>query len=98
MLTIVINHSYTSTMKNLDAKEVLGNGITFTVWRMALRAKLGRKNVLGHVFHDIPGIRPVLIPIDPLLTNPDAENAEQHSNCSFLSGLPIQLTIILTVF
>lgn len=64
-------------MKNLDAKKVLGNGTTFTAWRMALRAKLGHKNVLGHVFHDIPGIRPVLIPIDPLLTNPDAENAEQ---------------------
>ena len=157
MLIIVINHSYTSTMKNLDAKEVLGNGITFKAWRMALRAKLGRKNVLGHVFHDNPGIRPVLIPIDPLLTNPDAEQLTeqyltalerwtlgeieakniitqrlsrtfarnttinlqpssyttllpvrgakrrlphmlQHSSYSFLSGLSIQLTIILTVF
>ena len=60
-----------------DPKEILGNGISFIAWRMALRAKLGRKNVLGHVFHDMPGIRPVNIPTDPLLGSPNAEDVDK---------------------
>ncbi|KAI1004125.1 hypothetical protein K3495_g4087 [Podosphaera aphanis] len=30
-------------MKTIAAKEVLGNGVSFVSWRMALQAKLGRK-------------------------------------------------------
>lgn len=61
-------------MKTPRAKEILGNGCSLTSWSMALQAKLGRKNVLGHVFHDIPGIRPITAPVDPTITNPAAEN------------------------
>ncbi|KAI0995694.1 hypothetical protein K3495_g12486 [Podosphaera aphanis] len=64
-------------MKMTDAKEVLGSGISFVRWRMALQAKLGRKCVLGHVFHYIPGIWPITIPTDPTAANPNAENQEQ---------------------
>ncbi|KAI0991827.1 hypothetical protein K3495_g16360, partial [Podosphaera aphanis] len=73
-------------MKMIDANEMLGNGVPFVSWRMSLQAKLGRKNVLGHVFHDIPGIRPLRVPIDPAAANPDAD-IPPAVNDAFLADL-----------
>lgn len=59
-------------MANEKSIVVLEHGVSFIQWRAALQAKLARRNVLGHVFHDIPGIRPVMIPTDPTITIPNA--------------------------
>lgn len=56
---------------------ILENGVSFTQWRAALQAKLARRNVLGHVFHNITGIRPTIMPQDPSLTNHNAMNTEE---------------------
>ena len=70
MLTIQV-----VTMANDQSKIILENGTPFNKWRSSLQAKLARRNVIGHVFHDFPGIKPVKCPIDPSLANPDAENS-----------------------
>ncbi|KHJ32681.1 hypothetical protein EV44_g0983 [Erysiphe necator] len=49
-------------MANDQNKVILGTGVSFHLWKSCLQAKLARRNVLGHVFHDIPGIRPLLAP------------------------------------
>ncbi|KAI0992028.1 hypothetical protein K3495_g16158 [Podosphaera aphanis] len=52
-------------MTQVEIKSILGSGVSFPKWRSALQAKLGRRNVIGHVFHDIRGIRPRLEPTMP---------------------------------
>lgn len=64
-------------MANDHRNIILEAGVSFTKWKSGLQAKLARRNVLGHVFHDIPGIRPILIPTNPLaddLSNPSTEH------------------------
>ncbi|KAI1007260.1 hypothetical protein K3495_g960 [Podosphaera aphanis] len=59
-------------MKMTESKDILGNGVSFISWKMTLQAKLGRKNVLGHVFHDILGIHLLRTPTDPSAASSDA--------------------------
>ena len=60
-------------MGNDNNKLILGAGVSFLQWKSALQAKLARRSVLGHVFHDIPGIRPLTIPTDPAITKPSSD-------------------------
>ena len=60
-------------MGNDNNKLILGAGVSFLQWKSALQAKLARRSVLGHVFHDIPGIRPLPIPTDPAITKPSSD-------------------------
>ncbi|KAI0996731.1 hypothetical protein K3495_g11453, partial [Podosphaera aphanis] len=61
-------------MQNDHNKIVLGPGVLFATWKMAIQAKLGRKNVLGHVFHTMTGIRPIQMPQDPEVDDPANED------------------------
>ena len=51
-------------MANDHSKIILEAGVSFAKWKSSLQAKLARRNMLGHVFHEIPGIRPIMIPIN----------------------------------
>lgn len=48
-----------------------------TKWKTRLQAKQAKNNVIGHVFHNYPGIRPINKPVDPTegkaQTDPDFE-------------------------
>ncbi|KAI0993070.1 hypothetical protein K3495_g15114, partial [Podosphaera aphanis] len=48
---------------------------------MALQAKLGRKNLPEHVFHDILGILPLRIPTDPSAANPEGDIKQECLHC-----------------
>lgn len=58
-------------MANDLSKVILGTGVSFHQWKSSLQAKLARRNVLGHVFHDIPGIRP--LPAPAAITPPGSD-------------------------
>lgn len=47
-----------------NSKVVLSQGVPLAKWRSGLQAKLAKNNVIGHVFHNYPGIRPVTMPED----------------------------------
>ncbi|KAI0995210.1 hypothetical protein K3495_g12972 [Podosphaera aphanis] len=64
-----------------DSK-VLGDGISFTQWKIGLQAKLAKKNVIGHVFHDIPGVRPITMPIDPTTVAASAKTSTDNAHSS----------------
>ncbi|KAI0991204.1 hypothetical protein K3495_g16983, partial [Podosphaera aphanis] len=67
-----------SSNSNTD-KVVLGNGVTLAKWRIALQAELAKELVIGHVFHDYCGIRPVVRPENPVAdSSPTAENYQQQ--------------------
>ena len=51
----------------------MGLGYSFITWKMELQTKPDRMNVLGHVYHNMNGIRPITIPIDPKLTDPGSK-------------------------
>lgn len=68
-------------MANDQSKIILlSHNVPFNQWKSSLQAKLARRNVLGHVFHDIPGIRPLLMPVDPIVACPDYENSSTLSS------------------
>ncbi|KAI0991640.1 hypothetical protein K3495_g16547, partial [Podosphaera aphanis] len=46
------------------SKVVLSQGVPLAKWKSCLQAKLAKNNVIGHVFHNFPGIRPILRPAD----------------------------------
>ncbi|KAI0996353.1 hypothetical protein K3495_g11830 [Podosphaera aphanis] len=46
------------------SKVVLAQGVPLAKWKSSLQAKLAKNNVIGHVFHKFPGIRPITQPID----------------------------------
>ncbi|KAI1001421.1 hypothetical protein K3495_g6779 [Podosphaera aphanis] len=64
-------------MTQIKVKSILGSGVSFPKWRSALQAKLGRRNVLGHVFHNIRGIRPRPEPATPTTQSEEAVNKYQ---------------------
>ena len=41
---------------------VLGEGTSFSKWKSSLQVKLAKRNLLGHVFHDIQEIQPAIAP------------------------------------
>ena len=57
-----------------DNKIILQPGVSFTKWKTSLQAKLARRNVLGHVFHNMPGLRPVHAPVDASSSNTSPED------------------------
>lgn len=59
-----------------DEKMILGSGVPFNAWRGGLQARLSIINVVGHVFHDIRGIKPIHMPTEPALKNDDSEKAK----------------------
>ncbi|KAI1000131.1 hypothetical protein K3495_g8064 [Podosphaera aphanis] len=63
-------------MSNDKGLPILDHSVSFVQWRSALQAKLARRNVLGHVFHDIPGLRPITMPEVPTITTPNAMNMD----------------------
>ena len=65
-------------MANDHSKIILEAGVSFAKWKSGLQAKLARRNVLGHVFHDIPGIRPVLNPVNESTDYPPTLSTEQE--------------------
>ena len=65
---------YKVIMHKNHNKIVLGPGVSFATWKMEIQAKLGRKNVLGHVFHTMTGIRPIKMPQDPETIDPANED------------------------
>lgn len=52
-------------MGNNENKVILGSGVAFSKWRSSLQAKLARREVIDHVFHDIEGIDAALRPTLP---------------------------------
>ncbi|KAI0995320.1 hypothetical protein K3495_g12862 [Podosphaera aphanis] len=54
---------YQSTHRD-TSKVVLTQDILFAKWNSSLQAKLAKSTVIGHVFHNFPGIRPVTRPVD----------------------------------
>ncbi|POS87029.1 ribosomal protein S18 [Erysiphe pulchra] len=50
---------------NTSDRVILKDGVSFTSWVGDLRVELSRNNVLGHVFHNIPGIEPKIEPLEP---------------------------------
>lgn len=48
-----------------NSKVVLTQGVSLAKWKSALQAKLAKYNVIGHVFHNYPGIRAITMPKDP---------------------------------
>ncbi|KAI0996046.1 hypothetical protein K3495_g12135 [Podosphaera aphanis] len=44
------------------SRYVLGKGVSFSKWKSSLQAKLAKRNLLGHVFHDIEEIEPAIAP------------------------------------
>ncbi|KAI1003378.1 hypothetical protein K3495_g4827 [Podosphaera aphanis] len=67
-------------MTNDKSIMILDNNVSFIQWRSVLQASLARRNVLGHVFHDIAGIRPITMPQDPTTTTPDEMNINDLVN------------------
>ncbi|KAI0992897.1 hypothetical protein K3495_g15287 [Podosphaera aphanis] len=52
------------SMHRDTSKVVLSQGVPLAKWKSCLQAKLAKNNVIGHVFHNFPGIRPILRPAD----------------------------------
>lgn len=53
-------------MSNTSSDRViLKDGVSFTSWVGDLRVELSRNDVLGHVFHNMPGIEPKTEPLEP---------------------------------
>ncbi|KAI0994997.1 hypothetical protein K3495_g13183 [Podosphaera aphanis] len=48
-----------------SSKVVLTEGVSLARWETSLQAKLAKSNVIGHIFHNFTGIRPVTRPVDP---------------------------------
>lgn len=67
-------------MANDQSKLILTAGVSFQLWKSILQAKLARRNVLGHVFHEIPGIRPLLSPILSNLSNDETSEQDKSSD------------------
>lgn len=61
-------------MHNDHNKITLGSEVSFAAWKMTIQAKLGRKNVLGHVFHTMTGIHPIKMPQGPETIDPANED------------------------
>ncbi|KAI1004334.1 hypothetical protein K3495_g3876 [Podosphaera aphanis] len=72
-----VAHKPTKTMTQIEVKSILGSGVSFPKWRSALQAKLGRRNVLGHVFHNVRGIRPRPEPATPETQSEEALSKHQ---------------------
>ncbi|KAI0992006.1 hypothetical protein K3495_g16180, partial [Podosphaera aphanis] len=62
-----------------DSVVILGSGTSFTRWESNVQAALVKKKCLGHVFHDIEGIRPVTRPIAPIRDLKESEGAYLES-------------------
>ena len=52
-------------MSEADSKVVLGHGVSLYKWIADLQSALVRRRCIGHVFHDINGIKPVRCPVMP---------------------------------
>ncbi|POS81984.1 hypothetical protein EPUL_006685, partial [Erysiphe pulchra] len=52
-------------MSTHEITVILGPGISLSNWIASLQSSLVRRKCLGHVFHNIQGIKPVLRPIAP---------------------------------
>ncbi|KAI1003022.1 hypothetical protein K3495_g5189 [Podosphaera aphanis] len=48
-----------------SSKVVLTEGVSLAKWKCSLQAKLAKNNVIGPVFHNFPGIRPVTRSVGP---------------------------------
>lgn len=55
---------------------VLGPGVPFNAWRGGLQARLSILNVVGNVFHDIRGIKPLHMPMEPACENDGSEDSK----------------------
>lgn len=74
-------------MANDHSKIILEAGVSFAKWKSGLQAKLARRNVLGHVFHDIPGIRPIMIPVIQTTDNlPSLSTEHEHKLEQWILG------------
>lgn len=60
------------------SKVVLAQDVPLAKWKSSLQAKLAKNNVIGHVFHNFAGIRPISRPIDP--TTHMSEDDEKFNN------------------
>ncbi|POS85450.1 hypothetical protein EPUL_002011, partial [Erysiphe pulchra] len=49
-----------------DSKVVLGQGVSLYKWIADLQSALVRRRCIGHVFHDIHGIKAIVCPVTPV--------------------------------
>lgn len=68
-----------TTMINTDSDKVtLRKGVPFNQWKSSLQARLSILDVVGHVFHDVPGIDPITQPSKPKEIDEDEDAAMNH--------------------
>ena len=48
-----------------DDKLTLGSRVSFTAWRIGLQGRLSTIRLLGNLFHDMKGVRPIPMPTEP---------------------------------
>ncbi|KAI1005468.1 hypothetical protein K3495_g2749 [Podosphaera aphanis] len=56
---------------------ILGSGVSISQWITNLQSVLVQKHCLGHVFHNIPLIKPVFSPEEPTMTTENATTLKQ---------------------
>ena len=82
-----------------DNKIILQLGFSSTKYKTSLQAKLAPRNVLGHVFPNMPGLQPVHAPVDASSSNTSPE--EHQQNFSFHQESKIDIlapSIFLTIY
>ncbi|KAI0990905.1 hypothetical protein K3495_g17282, partial [Podosphaera aphanis] len=52
-------------MSTQEVTVILGPGVSLSTWIANLQSALVRRRCLGHVFHNIPGIKPAMRPTAP---------------------------------
>lgn len=60
------SHIQPSNMSKSSTLIILGETDSFSRWDAALRARLAKRDLTGHVIHDDPDVDPVSRPIDPI--------------------------------
>ncbi|POS81725.1 hypothetical protein EPUL_006558, partial [Erysiphe pulchra] len=64
-------------MASQEITVILGPGVSLSNWIANLQSALVRRKCLGNVFHNIPGIKPALRPIEPNGNTSDAEYSKK---------------------
>ncbi|KHJ34762.1 hypothetical protein EV44_g4146 [Erysiphe necator] len=67
-----------------NSKVILFQGVSLARWKSGPQAKLAKNNVIGHVFHNYPGIQAVTMPKDPT-------EGMSHNDTNFQSVLDAHL-------